>query len=158
MDPHSDPSAARSEANLRLRPLISVSTPLFGREDDLAMIARLLTVDGVRLLTLTGAGGTGKTRLACAAAVRVAVDFADGVCFVDLSAVNEAALVPASIAQAIGVQESGSEPLEAIVSEVLADRAILLVIDNFEQVLGAVNFVAELLACCPHLAVLVTSR
>jgi predicted ATPase len=88
----------------------------------------------------------------------VAAEFPDGVSFVDLSSVEEAALVPASIAQAIGVQESGSAPLESILSEVLEDRAILLVLDNFEQVLGAVQFLADLLARCPRLVLLVTSR
>jgi predicted ATPase/DNA-binding CsgD family transcriptional regulator len=141
-----------------MRPLLSASTPLFGRDEALANIGRLLTRGGVRLLTLNGAGGAGKTRLAGAAAVRVAAEFPDGVSFVDLSVVEEATLVPASIAQAIGVQESGSAPLEAILSEVLGDRAVLLVLDNFEQVLGAVQFVADLLARCPRLVVLVTSR
>jgi non-specific serine/threonine protein kinase len=142
----------------QLIPLVSASTALFGRDEALANIERLLTREGVRLLTLSGAGGAGKTRLAGAAAVRVAAAFPDGASFVDLSAVEEAALVPARLAQAIGVQESGSEPLETILSEVLADRAILLVLDNFEQVLGAVQFLADLLARCPRLVMLVTSR
>ena len=135
-----------------------MSTPLFGRDEALADVERLLTRDRVRLLTMSGAGGAGKTRLAGAAAVRVAAEFPDGVSFVDLSSVEEASLVPASIAQAIGVQESGSAPLETILSEVLEDRAILLVLDNFEQVLGAVQFLADLLAKCPRVVMLVTSR
>src|SRR5712691_941155 len=159
-EPHQVIGAARPEFNPvpRLRPLLSASTPLFGRDDALANIECLLIRDGVRLLTLSGAGGAGKTRLAGAAAVRVAAEFPDGVSFVDLSSVEEATLVPASIAQAIGVQESGSAPLETILSEVLEGRAILMVLDNFEQVLGAVQFVADLLARCPRLVMLVTSR
>lgn len=107
---------------------------------------------------MTGPGGTGKTRLASAAAVRTAADFPDGVCFVDLSVVDDANLVPASIARALGIQEFGTQPLETTMLDVLADRAMLLVLDNFEQVLGAVRFVADVLASCPRLAVVVTSR
>ena len=157
MEPQDETGALRAEA-LRLRPLLAISTPLFGRDGDLAEITRLFSEEGVRLLTLTGAGGAGKTRLASAAAVRVAVEFPDGVSFVDLSAVDDPALVPASIAQQLGIQESGGRPVEAILVDVLADRALLVVLDNFEQVLSAVRFVSDLLASCPRLGLLVTSR
>ena len=150
--------AVRAGVGGRLRPLVSISTSLFGREEELSLIKRMLTRDNVRLLTLTGAGGAGKTRLAIAAAVRAAVDFPDGVSFVDLSVVHDSALVPASIAQQIGIQESGREPLEFILPNVIADRAILLVLDNLEHVLEAARFIAGLLAACPRLALLVTSR
>jgi replication-associated recombination protein RarA len=116
MDSYKRHGAARADSTLRLRPLPSVSTPLFGRDEDLAVIQRLISYEGVRLLTLTGPGGTGKTRVACVAAARLETNFPDGVPFVDLSAVEDAALVPASIAQTIGIQESGSEPLEAILT------------------------------------------
>ena len=112
MEPHDPDGVIRGESALRLTPPASISTPLFGRDDDLALICRLLSREQVRLLSLTGAGGTGKTRLASAAAVRAAPHFPDGVCFVDLSAVQDASLVPASIAQALGIQEFGSRQLE----------------------------------------------
>jgi predicted ATPase/DNA-binding CsgD family transcriptional regulator len=131
--------------------------PLFGRAADLREIRRLLAEDGVRVLTLTGAGGTGKTRLAQAL---VSEDLLPGrsTYFVDLAVVDDAADVPASIAHAIGVQEAGSEPVAAILRDVMSRTVALLVLDNFERVLGAARFVADLLAASPDLRCLVTSR
>jgi len=156
MVPRDSRHSGRRDRSARVGALPGIATPLFGREDDLAGIHQLLA-DGVRLLTLTGAGGTGKTRLARAAAA-AADQFGDNVHFVDLSAVETPSLVPASVAQALGIQQTGSEPIEPIVSEVLAEAATLLVLDNFEQVLGAAAFVNQLLAVCSELVVLVTSR
>jgi predicted ATPase/DNA-binding CsgD family transcriptional regulator len=133
-------------------------SPLFGRSAELADIRRLLTQEGVRLLTLTGPGGTGKTRLALAHVSDQGAHAARAVHFVDLAVVDDPADVPASIARALRVQESGSEPLAAILRDTLARGVILLVLDNFERVMGAATFVAELLTAAPDLACLVTSR
>ena len=136
----------------------TIPSPLFGRSAELAEIRRLLAQEGVRLLTLTGPGGTGKTRLAQAHAVDEGAHPGRSVHFVDLAVVDDPADVPASIAQALRVQESGSEPLAAILRSTITRGAVLLVLDNFERVLGAAAFVAELLAAAPDLTCLVTSR
>jgi len=95
--------------------------PAVGRDADLSAVCRLLADERVRLLTLIGSGGTGKTRLACAAAVEVAASFGETIYFVDLSAVEDSVVVPASVAQALGIQDSGSEPLRLILADVLGD-------------------------------------
>lgn len=136
----------------------TIPSPLFGRSAELAEIRRLLTQEGVRLLTLTGPGGIGKTRLAQAYASDAEEHPGRSVHFVDLSVVDDPAAVPASIAQALRVQDSGSEPLSAILRDTVARGVVLLVLDNFERVMGAAAFVAELLAAAPALACLVTSR
>src|SRR5438270_1596704 len=139
-------------------PVPAVATPLFGRDDDIAALDHLLVQEHVRLLTLTGSGGTGKTRLASAIAERVASAFDNTVYFVDLSAVADPAVVPASVAQAVGIQDSGSQPVQAILVEVLGERPALVILDNFEQLIGAAGLVADLVQSCPELVVLVTSR
>ncbi len=109
-------------------------------------------------MTLTGAGGTGKTRLVLAVAIAVQDRYRDGVCFVDLSPLTDPALVVPAITTALRLREVGGEPLGQTLSRVLRERQMLLVLDNCEQVLDAAADVAALVAACPHLAILATSR
>src|SRR5215204_262131 len=133
-------------------------TPLIGRDQEIEAVAALLTQLTVRLLTLTGPGGTGKTRLALAVAERLAPAFPDGVVFVSLAPVADPALVAPAIAERLGVRERAEQTLrEALVTH-LAGKRLLLVLDNFEHVLPAAPLVAELLGTCPALRVLSTSR
>ncbi len=112
----------------------------------------------MRLLTLTGPGGVGKTRLALAVAEHVAGDFADGVVLVELAPLRDAALVPSAVAQALGVREVAGQPLPELIAEHLRERNVLLVLDNVEHLLSGARLVADLLGRCPQLKVLATSR
>jgi predicted ATPase/DNA-binding SARP family transcriptional activator len=136
------------------------ATSFIGREAEMAAVLKALHRSDVRLLTLTGPGGTGKTRLAIEAAARVAKHFKDGVCFVDLTPLTEADQVAAAISSALQVQEvaTGSRPLFEVLQNILKDRGMLLVLDNFEHLLAAAASVADLLEACPKLKVLATSR
>ncbi|MDQ3701163.1 MAG: AAA family ATPase, partial [Chloroflexota bacterium] len=133
-------------------------TPLIGRADLLEDACALLQDTDVRLVTLTGAAGAGKTRLAVATAGAVAPAFRDGARFVDLSSVSDPERVAGTIATALGVRDAGEQPLMARLQRALRDRRLLLVLDNFEQVLAAAPNVGELLAACPGVKALVTSR
>ena len=133
-------------------------TPLVDREDELAGIRALLLRSGVRLVTLTGPPGVGKTRLALAAASDLAGEFTHGADFVPLDASEDPELVIPAIAHALGVQERGGSSLVQALTDALRDRQILLVLDNFEQVLPAAPRVGALLAACPGVKALVTSR
>jgi predicted ATPase len=139
--------------NLPLQP-----SPFIGREKELEAVQGLLSNDHVRLLTLTGIGGTGKTRLSLQAAANLIDGYPDGVFFVDLSAVDSAAHVVPMIARTLGVRETGARPLNELLQEALHDRQMLLILDNFEQVLKGVPHVVDLLASCSSLKILVTSR
>lgn len=134
------------------------STPLFGRERELSIVCQLVRSGQHPLVTLTGAGGAGKSRLAGAVTESLSATFGDSEFFVDLATVHDADLVPVAIAQVLGVQESGTRTLGEILIDVLRERPSLVVLDNFEQVQGAALFVAQLLAACPRLVLLVTSR
>jgi predicted ATPase/class 3 adenylate cyclase/Tfp pilus assembly protein PilF len=139
--------------NLPLQP-----TPLVGREKEVSEVCNLLRSGETRLLTLTGPGGTGKTRLALQAAADLLEDFPDGTFFVQLATLTDADLFISAVAETLGVRETGEQALDDSLKNYLSERRMLLVLDNFEQVLEAAPTVTELLTVAPELKVLTTSR
>src|SRR5829696_7570151 len=148
--PPSGPAAA---------PLLPLpATPFVGRDEPARQVIALLERPEVRLLTLTGTGGIGKTRLSLHVAESVADRFADGAFFVDCAAVRDPALVPGTIAQAVGLRVPDVQSVESALGDYFAARSVLLILDNMEQVLEAATVVDRLVAGSPGLTVLVTSR
>ncbi len=150
--------AADEEVQVVVPPLPVPLTPMIGREGERASVCERLLRPAVRLLTLTGTGGVGKTRLALAVADAVAEAFAQGVCFVSLAALSDPVQVVSSLLAALGVAERPElAPFAQLVAGV-GKQELLLLLDNFEQVLSAATVLSELLEACPQLKILVTSR
>ncbi|WP_437774863.1 protein kinase domain-containing protein [Sorangium sp. So ce1097] len=150
---HASPEPERPRHNLPVQ-----RTPFVGRARERAEIAALVLEPSAGLLTLTGVGGTGKTRLALQVAEDLVPAFSGGVCFVPLASLRDPALVPSAIAQALCLGEGGARPDLERVAQFLRDRRALLVLDNLEHLTAAAPAIAHLAASCPRLALLVTSR
>jgi predicted ATPase/transcriptional regulator with XRE-family HTH domain len=140
------------------RQLPTPATPLIGRVQEVEAIRSFLQRSDVRLLTVTGSAGVGKTRLALQVAAELAQVFADGVQFIPLAALSDAELVLPTLAQALGLRESGAQPALTLLTTALREQQMLLVLDNFEQVIAAAPHLASLLEACPGVKLLVTSR
>jgi predicted ATPase/DNA-binding XRE family transcriptional regulator len=139
-------------------PLPAPPTPLVGRSAQIAEVSGLLRQEAVRLVTLTGPGGVGKTRLALAVADVLSGELPAGAVFVDLAPLRDPGLVVAKIAATLGLSDQGTVPLADIVRRFLAERRMLLMLDNYEHLLGAAMVVSELLQAGPSVKALVTSR
>jgi predicted ATPase/DNA-binding CsgD family transcriptional regulator len=161
-EPSAQPTHAPALTPIRPRPALPdlpvPLTRLIGREWEVAAVVALLQLDDVRLLTLVGPGGVGKTRLALQAAVDLSDVFPDGIGFVPLAAIRDPDFVLFAVAQGLGFQDMGTRPLGERLAAFLRSQRILLVLDNFEHLLDATPQLALLLSACPRLKLLVTSR
>ncbi|HET7481544.1 MAG TPA: DUF4062 domain-containing protein, partial [Actinomycetota bacterium] len=140
------------------QPLPIQPTVFIGRDDEVEQLEQLLARPDVRLLTLTGPGGIGKSRLAFEVGDRMRDSFSDGMSFALLAQVSDPSLVLPAVAQAVGARESAEHSVLDALKEFLGDRHLLLILDNFEHVASAAPALAELLTSCPNLKIMVTSR
>ena len=159
--PHEDKGSGVTRSNAHPEAMWKVPTtftPLIGREQEIAAVCALLRQARVRLVTLLGTGGIGKTRLSLQVAAQMRHDFTDGVCFVGLAAISDPDLLLPTIVQELGIQIVETQPVFEQVKDVLRSKHFLLLLDNFEQLVEASLQIEELLAACPFLKIIVTSR
>jgi len=132
--------------------------PLVGRAGEVDAVRALIVDEHIRLVTLVGPGGVGKTRLALAVAELLGEHFADGVFFVDLAPVRDPGLVLATLAEVLGIHETPTQSLLTALTNALAERSLLLVLDNFEQVVRGAESMPRVLELCPGVFILASSR
>jgi predicted ATPase/transcriptional regulator with XRE-family HTH domain len=160
-------TAARPSTQTFAPPALEVSQPaslprpltaLVGRKHAVTVLTEWLSLSDVRLLTLTGPGGVGKTRVALAVAAMLGAHFPDGVYYVELASISDPTLVPSAVAQQLGVREIPGKTLSDQIVSRLQSKNALVILDNFEHVLPAGTFVADVLTACPQVTILATSR